>query len=1035
MKKLTQFFVDNHKLTIVLTAGLLVYGVMALRVMKAESFPNVSLGQATVVTSYEGATAADIETKITKPIEDEIRSVGGLKDVKSISQSGRSTIVVRVDIDDPQVNVKDVMSEIQRAMDRAKRLPSDLREQPVFTEVKSEEMPVIEIALTGINDLRQRDLVADELKEELEDNRSVKSVRLSSYFERAFQIRLNEKEMHNFHISVDEVVRKISSRNTNTPGGELKQSVQQSLVRVEGKINDATELENIVIRSNFSGRTIYLKDIAQIEDGKKEIKTRARLNGKDATILVVTKKAGADTVAMVGAMEGTIARFKQNYPNVMFHTYLDEALKVKKSVGVLANNALTGLILVIVFLFLFLPGKVGFVASISLPLAVIGTMGLMGSLSVNLNRITILALVIALGMLVDNAVVISENFTRLRKLGLKAQEAAIESVRQLWLPVTATAFTTIAAFLPMLVTKGVMGQFIRWIPIIVTMSLLLSLFESFFLLPMRLTMMGNGSAGKDENFNNWFDKFELKFEKFMAVVIKRRYLVGGLFNIIIFGSFAMMFLANKFILFPPDQTEIYVARVEVEEGTRVEETDRLCALLADRVADRLGDLKVDVVARAGISQTRLGDPKNRTGSNIGMLTIYASDFARFNMAHTEYLNLLRKVDTKEFKSVAFEALVNGPPVGNDIEATFRSNNRDELNRAISYVEGEIKKTDGIHNLSLNAVRGASEVFVDIDYVKADRLGLDIKNIGSTIKTAISGRKVVTVILNNKDVDLVLRYNINDRQDVEDLQKIKVLDKRGNLVPLGSFANFRQTDGSLQINRFDFKRSMTLTGNVDDTKITANQANRQLTKIFEHNKKSFPGVTLVFGGVAESTRESMESLFQALVLSLIGIFALLVFLFKSYLRPFIIMTTIPLGLFGFSVAFYFHQRPISFLSLIGIIGLGGIIVNSGIVLISFIDQMRAEGKFSLDEILVKASGMRLRAVLVTSLTTISGLLPTAYGLGGSDAVLIPMTLAMAWGLTSGTILTLIWAPCAYAIIEDINSLVARLLNRKSDVVES
>ncbi|MBT7668495.1 MAG: efflux RND transporter permease subunit, partial [Bdellovibrionales bacterium] len=443
----------------------------------------------------------------------------------------------------------------------------------------------------------------------------------------------------------------------------------------------------------------------------------------------------------------------------------------------------------------------------------------------------------------------------------------------------------------------------------------------------------------------------------------------------------------------------------------------------------------DVVARAGISQTRLGDPKNRTGSNIGMLTIYASDFARFNMAHTEYLNLLRKVDTKEFKSVAFEALVNGPPVGNDIEATFRSNNRDELNRAISYVEGEIKKTDGIHNLSLNAVRGASEVFVDIDYVKADRLGLDIKNIGSTIKTAISGRKVVTVILNNKDVDLVLRYNINDRQDVEDLQKIKVLDKRGNLVPLGSFANFRQTDGSLQINRFDFKRSMTLTGNVDDTKITANQANRQLTKIFEHNKKSFPGVTLVFGGVAESTRESMESLFQALVLSLIGIFALLVFLFKSYLRPFIIMTTIPLGLFGFSVAFYFHQRPISFLSLIGIIGLGGIIVNSGIVLISFIDQMRAEGKFSLDEILVKASGMRLRAVLVTSLTTISGLLPTAYGLGGSDAVLIPMTLAMAWGLTSGTILTLIWAPCAYAIIEDINSLVARLLNRKSDVVES
>jgi multidrug efflux pump subunit AcrB len=204
-----------------------------------------------------------------------------------------------------------------------------------------------------------------------------------------------------------------------------------------------------------------------------------------------------------------------------------------------------------------------------------------------------------------------------------------------------------------------------------------------------------------------------------------------------------------------------------------------------------------------------------------------------------------------------------------------------------------------------------------------------------------------------------------------------------------------------------------------------EANKKLENIFLKLSSKYPSVSLVFGGAAESTKESMDSLFDALTLSLIGIFALLVFLFKSFLRPVIIMTTIPLGLLGFSIAFWLHQRPISFLALIGIIGLGGIIVNSGIVLISFIDQMREEGEMDFDTILVKASGLRLRAVLVTSLTTISCLIPTAYGIGGTDAILVPMTLAMAWGLTSGTILTLIWVPCAYAILEDWNRLMKRL----------
>ena len=255
-----------------------------------------------------------------------------------------------------------------------------------------------------------------------------------------------------------------------------------------------------------------------------------------------------------------------------------------------------------------------------------------------------------------------------------------------------------------------------------------------------------------------------------------------------------------------------------------------------------------------------------------------------------------------------------------------------------------------------------------------------------------------------------------------MQSIQVADRAGNLIPISQIADLKEQPGSPHIKRFDFKRAKTVTANLDDLIITSVEANSQALVYFNEIASEFPDVTMEFGGEAERSNESMESLFQALILSIVGIFALLVLLFKSYIRPLIILTTIPLGLIGVAFAFFFHGRPISFLAVTGVIGLGGIIVNSGIILISFIDQLRSEkpADTPIQDILVDAAALRLRAVIVTSLTTVCGLLPTAYGIGGSDEFIIPMTLALGWGLVSGTILTILWVPSAYAITEDLNS---------------
>lgn len=1029
MTKIAQFFIENSKLTIVLSVGLALFGYEGLKQMNAESYPSVSLATATIVTVYDGATASDIETKITKPIEDEIRGVSGLKSVKSTSQAGRSTIVVQVDMDDSKVDVDETMDEIQKSIDRVTDLPRDLLDQPEFVELKSEEFPVLEIAIVGSNKERARDELSDQLKEDFEDNRSVKDVRLIGFSEKTFDILLDLSLMKEKHISISEVTRSIQSRNTNTPGGEVKTSVNQSLVRVEGKIRNVEDLQNLVVRSNFSGETIRLNDIADISESSKEAQLLSRYNGEEATLLIVNKKGGADTIKMVNDLDQMLADYQKRNPNYKFYNYISEGQKVKDRVDVLTSNAFTGLLLVMFFLFIFLPGKIGLAASISLPLAVLGTVGLMPSFGMNIDAITVLALVIALGMMVDNSVVISENYTRLRRDGVENLEAAVDSIRSLWLPITATAFTTIAAFLPMLVTKGVMGQFIKWIPIVVTIALLLSLLESFLFLPMRLTWAGKVVKSKDEDGgSDWFAKFEKKFENFMSTIVRRRYIVLVVFLGTVFFSIFMMVGANQFILFPADQTEAYIARIELPTGTRLEETNEKVRLISKQVKEVLGEDVEHIVARSGTAQMGPGDPKAQDGDNIAMLTLYVSENAKMNIPYTEILSRLKAIKPDYVKSISFQEIINGPPVGNAIEASFRSNSESDIDEMIKRVIVKLSEVEGVENLQVNDITGEDEIFVQIDYAKASRLGLDVTNIGATIRTAISGKRVSDVTLDNKDVDLVLRLQEKYRKNIDDLKSIPILDPRGNLIELGSFATFEKKKGTPQIKRYDFKRSKTLTGDVNIAKTSSMVANGLLLQTFEENKSDLSSVAIAFGGAQESTDESMTSLFAALKLSLVGIFALLVFLFKSYLRPVIIMTTIPLGLLGFSVAFFLHGRPVSFLALIGIIGLGGIIVNSGIVLISFIDEMRAEGKLELHDILAKASGMRLRAVFVTSLTTISGLLPTAYGIGGNDALLIPMTLAMAWGLTSGTILTLVWVPAAYAILEDFNGFVSRVTKK-------
>jgi multidrug efflux pump subunit AcrB len=518
----------------------------------------------------------------------------------------------------------------------------------------------------------------------------------------------------------------------------------------------------------------------------------------------------------------------------------------------------------------------------------------------------------------------------------------------------------------------------------------------------------------------------------MSYLIRRRYVGLGLFTVLIFGSIFVLFGVNKVNLFPSDQTEVYIGRVMLPQGSDIKSTNEALRIISNTINESNSKYVDQIVTKSGLDAVGPNDPKEKVGENVGQFLVWVNDYTKNEVDATFMINKLNGTELpSEFGKIdlAFQAMENGPPVGSPVEGVFRSGNDENLDKVVSHILTTLRETKGIKDVDVNDVEGEDVINVKIDYLLADRLGLNVSAIGNTIRTAFSGQIVGDITQNDKDVDLFLRVQAENRSKISDLENLRVRNFKGDLVPLKLFAKFEKNKPEKYLKRYDYKRARTITANIDESIMTVPKANKVMDDAYWSLKKQYPDVTLTYGGAGESTKESMSSLAEAMVLALVGIFSLLVFLFKSYLKPVIIMTTIPLGFVGISLAFFLQSIPVSFMAMIGIIGLGGIIVNSGIVLVSFIEDMKEETDLPLKEILIKASGIRLRAVIVTALTTVSGLLPTAYGLGGADKFIIPLAMAMAWGLVSGTVLTLIWIPCAYAISEDIIYVFDKFIRRK------
>lgn len=1018
------YFVYRSRLTFLLTIMLLIAGLFGVKTLQRESIPNVDFATVTITTPFPGAAPDEVEDLVTIKIEEELNGIDGIKKVKSVSQAGISEINIQIDID--RFESDRVTDEIQRAVQRVTDLPAELPQPPRIVQIKAGEVPVIELGLVGPNENRKRDEIAEELEDLLEDVRGVADVRLTGYSPREVTVLLDQAKLRKHSVSLKEVTDAARNELQNIPGGYVRSDGKEQLVRVRGKTTDEKTIEDYIVRGTFEGGAVRIGDVGQVVNGMAEPTLLARIDGSPATLLVVTKKPAADTIDVVERIKERIRTFRLD-PAYKVVVYNNEEVIVRDKLKIVVENSLLGLVFILAVLLVLLPGSIGVAASMSIPLIILALTAGMSFFGLSFNIITTISAVIVLGLLVDNSAVVAEAYANFRSQKIPQREAAALAAKIFFVPILATLLCNFAGFAPLLVTTGVLGQFIYSIPVVIGIALVFSLFETFFLLPARLslTLRKPPELKSDDDYfdSGWFGVIQRSFFRLLTKLLKFKYLTAFCIFLVFFSSLMVAAFLNKFELFPRERTELFTGRFEAALGTTLKRTDELAGELSLRVADKLKSANVEfnaIAARSGLSRVDFNDPQDRTANHVGFLFIGFPIDAKNPLPPNELARLLSDVTVDGLGPVRWQESGGGPPVGLPLDIVFRSTDDKKLERAVDEFKAKISELPGALNVKDDRFPGADELSVKLNRDLVRSAGISLADVGEALRTALQGEVVSNLNVNSREVEVRVRFDDKDRAKLQDLKEITVKLQDDNRVPLSSVARVENVAGPRVRKRFSFQRAVQVSADVDTSKLTSLEINQKARDIL--SKMDLEGISIITGGEEEETKESFQGLLAALSLSILAILLILVIVYNSFGQAFLVLSTIPLGLAGVSYVFWLAGRPLGFMALIGVIGLGGVVVNASIVLLSFIKEAREKTpERSLRDLVAEVTAKRFKAVFITNATTIFGLLPSAYGFSGDDPLLVPLTLAMGWGLLVGSAMALVWIPAGYLILEDLYKL--------------
>ncbi len=1040
--------VKKSTTVVVLALMLIVFGVYCYQVLPRESDPDITIPNVFVSTTYRGVSPADIETAITIEIEKKLKGLDGLKKIQSVSSEGLSSInvefVTGTDIDQALQDVKDKVDEAKG------ELPGDLEDDPSVFEVNFSEMPIVVFSLSGTCGLPCLKDIADDLEDAIEAVPGVLEVDVTGGLEREIRVEVFPEKLAHFGLSIGSLEKVVSDENQNTSGGSIRLGNGRFQLRVPGEFVTPEEIYGLVLGTH-QGEPVYLKDVARVVDGFKEETSRSRLNGREAVNIAVKKRSGENIISISREVDRFIAGDRLSWPSGTEITkVLDKAQDIEIMVADLENNILSGLVLVLIVIFLAMGIRNALLVSLAIPFSMLLSFTVLYLLGITLNMVVLFSLTLALGMLVDNAIVIIENIYRFMEQGASRIDAAMKATSEVAWPVIASTLTTLGAFSPMLFWPGIMGEFMSYLPLTLIITLTSSLFVAMVINPALASLFikikdsdkiqgQNGedviSAGEQPVQIKGF--ILTRYSRILAYSLKQPFSVIGIaFCILILmvqGWLLVIGLEKPVEFFPEIEPKGMYINVDVPEGADLDYIDRIMQRLEEAVAGNGGtqpapsDLKnITTIYMKGVVSASGGSAfDSNTPNHVGIRFLEISD--RYRSSHDTVADIRSRVADVPGGKITIAMEEEGPPTGAPINIEIAGDNFTVLGDIARKIKNIIGNIPHVKDVRDDFVEGTPSVQVLVDRQKAALFGLSTDMIGFALKTAYNGLDVSSFREGDDDYDITVQLAENDRRVVDILHELMLPTPSGEMVPLSTLAQITFAGSMGDIVRINNERVVTVKANVDETKIPGPVARAQAAEILADLPLP-PGYSIKFTGEFEFQQESEDFLSKAFLVALLLIFLILVSQFNSVSKPFIIMTSVILSLGGAFLGLTLFRQPFGIIMTgVGVISLAGVVVNNAIVLIDYINKLRERG-LALRDAVIAGGATRLRPVLLTAITTILGLIPMVTGISfdfhiwaiswvsESSQWWRSMAVVVIFGLVVATFLTLVVVPTLYYLFE-------------------
>ncbi|MBF0585434.1 efflux RND transporter permease subunit [Prosthecochloris sp. N3] len=1020
MNTLFRFFAERHTLAYLLTILVILFGFATLLQINRAQYPKVDLGQMVITTSYPGAAPEDVELNVTNKIEDELKSVTDIRRMFSMSMENVSIIIV--DIEPDASDPDEVKQEIREAVFRVTDFPEEVTESSLITDIKTSIFPILEVGLTGDMPYPELRELARRFEKKLKDIPGVASVQRYGYRDREVQVEVSPDSIRELQLPIQQIITAIRQRNIQATGGSLESFTSEKNVVTLEQFQDPEEVGDVIVRSSFDGPIITVSDVATVTDGFEEERVLSRINGHPAISFLINKSESADIIRTVDEIRGLVEEEKGRLPEgVRFIYGLDFSQYVQNQLSIVLTNGAIGLLLVLVTLSLFLNIRAAFWVALGIPFTLLGTISLLPLFDVELDGVTLTSMIIVIGIVVDDAIIISENIFRRREQGDKPIDAVVNGIVLVYKPVLTTILTTFLAFAPMFFMPGMLGKFVFVIPLTISLALFVSLIEAFFVLPAHI-LPGLGrhtTDGSESVVRNWFYPVRDWFEGALLALLRFRYVLVMVGLLSLGGALYYGFNYISYILFPTRGADAFNIWIELPVGSSLNATSRKAAEFED-LLDRLPDDEVSAYL-------------TRVGSQADIIPIEQENFAELAVKLTPYGNRERSADEivstlrqqaeaiDGVERLTFFVVSGGPPVGKPVTIRIIGSD-DSIRTALAdSVFSYLAAMEGVTDPERDDKEGKEQIEIVVRDDKLSRLGLTVADIAQNIRIAYDGQVVTSVRYGEEDVDFRVMLQKSARQNIEYLKELSIANPSGRLIPLSEVAGFVSGPGPSTFHHYDGERSITISAEVDQAVTTPISVMQAVERHFGDNR-DFPGMKFVFGGEAQESAESLQGLFLAFGIAACGIYFLLILLFNSVTQPLLVMMSIPFAVIGIVIAFGLHGEVFSFLGLLGVVGMAGVVVNDSLVLVNYInEQRRIHPSVPFAKVVASGTADRLRAIILTTVSTAAGLLPLAYGIGGTDVNMMPMALALGWGLLFATPLTLVLIPSLYMIGADIRAL--------------